>query len=70
MVMNIEAKDNEEEVMNFVASNVAQYKKIRVLQFVDSIPKSSSGKIMRRLIKDKMIETIKSCPKTTPRVLF
>lgn len=70
MVMNIEAKDNEEEVMNFVASNVAQYKKIRVLQFVDSIPKSSSGKIMRRLIKDKMIETIKSCPKTAPRVLF
>lgn len=71
MVMNKEAKDSEEEVMSFVASNVAHYKKIRVLQFVDSIPKSSSGKIMRRVIKDKMIQTIKtSCPTTTRKGAF
>ncbi|KAG5227937.1 Ca4CL [Salix suchowensis] len=38
----------------FVASNVAHYKKVRVVQFVDSIPKSPSGKIMRRLLKEKM----------------
>ncbi|OMO60521.1 AMP-dependent synthetase/ligase [Corchorus capsularis] len=40
------------------ASNVANYKKVRVLQFVETIPKSPSGKIMRRLLKDKMIENM------------
>ena len=44
--------------MDYVASNVAHYKKVRVLQFVDTIPKSPSGKIMRRLLKEKMIENM------------
>ncbi|KAM7269038.1 hypothetical protein ACFE04_024535 [Oxalis oulophora] len=52
------AKESEDEIMNYVAANVAHYKKVRVLQFVESIPKSPSGKIMRRLIKDEMINTI------------
>lgn len=38
----------EEEVIEFVASRVAPYKKVRRVEFVESIPKSSSGKIMRR----------------------
>ncbi|XP_065875663.1 4-coumarate--CoA ligase-like 1 [Euphorbia lathyris] len=59
VVINKKAKLSEEDVMNFVAKNVATYKKIRVVQFVDSIPKSPSGKIMRRLLKDKMIEKMK-----------
>ncbi|CAM8902616.1 unnamed protein product [Rhodiola kirilowii] len=46
------ATESEEEIMEYVASNVAHYKKIRVLHFVDSIPKSTSGKIMRRFLKD------------------
>ena len=37
-----------ESVMTFVAENVAPYKKVRRVEFVDAIPKSSSGKIMRR----------------------
>lgn len=69
MVMNKGAKQSEEEVMNFVASNVAQYKRVRVLQFVDTIPKSSSGKIMRRLIKDKMVQNMKACPGAVPKLL-
>ncbi|XP_028791684.1 4-coumarate--CoA ligase-like 9 [Neltuma alba] len=36
------------EVMDFVAKQVAPYKKIRRLSFVNSIPKSASGKILRR----------------------
>ncbi|KAL3525878.1 hypothetical protein ACH5RR_014250 [Cinchona calisaya] len=55
VVMSPEAKENEEDITNYVASNVAHYKKVRRLQFVDTIPKSPSGKIMRRLIKDKMV---------------
>ena len=32
----------EQEVMDFVAANVAPYKKVRVVQFLDVIPKSSA----------------------------
>ncbi|XP_041009902.1 4-coumarate--CoA ligase-like 1 [Juglans microcarpa x Juglans regia] len=60
VVMVQSAKESEEDIMNYVASNVAHYKKVRVVQFVDTIPKSPSGKIMRRLIKDKMIEEMRA----------
>ncbi|CAL1378330.1 unnamed protein product [Linum trigynum] len=53
-------KESEEDMVKFVASNVAHYKKVRVVQFVESIPKSPSGKIMRRLIKDQMLQRIRS----------
>ena len=41
---------NEAQIMEFVASRVAPYKKVRVVQFVEKIPKSPSGKILRRLL--------------------
>ena len=37
-----------EELMQFVAERVAPHKKIRLLEFVDAVPKSASGKILRR----------------------
>lgn len=58
VVMRKDAKESEEDIMKYVANNVAQYKKVRVLHFVDNIPKSPSGKIMRRLIKEKMLDNI------------
>lgn len=57
--MNPNAKESEDDIMDFVASNVATYKKVRVLHFVDGIPKSHSGKIMRRILKDKMLEKMR-----------
>jgi acyl-CoA synthetase (AMP-forming)/AMP-acid ligase II len=42
-----------EELMAFVAEQVASYKKVRRLEFIDAIPKSASGKILRRLLKDR-----------------
>jgi len=39
--------------MAWVAERVAPYKRIRVVEFVDEIPKSASGKIMRRLLRDR-----------------
>jgi acyl-coenzyme A synthetase/AMP-(fatty) acid ligase len=36
--------------MDFVAERVAPHKKIRKLEFIDKIPKSASGKILRRLL--------------------
>jgi acyl-CoA synthetase (AMP-forming)/AMP-acid ligase II len=42
-----------DEIMAWVAERVAPFKKIRRLEFVDAIPKSPSGKILRRLLRDK-----------------
>ncbi|KAK1269433.1 4-coumarate--CoA ligase-like 9 [Acorus gramineus] len=58
VVMGRGAEEREEEVMKFVASNVASYKRVRVLHFVDTIPKSPSGKIMRRLLRDNMMKRL------------
>ena len=35
-------------IQSFVAEQVAHYKKIRAIEFIGSIPKSASGKILRR----------------------
>ncbi len=40
-----------EEVMAFVADHVAPHKKIRQVAFVDSIPKSAAGKILRKNLR-------------------
>jgi len=39
-----------DEIMAFVAEQVAPHKKIRRLEIVDEIPKSASGKILRRIL--------------------
>ena len=36
--------------MAFVAERVAPHKKVRAVEFVDRIPKSPSGKILRRVL--------------------
>ncbi|MBL8859635.1 MAG: AMP-binding protein [Planctomycetes bacterium] len=41
-----------DEIMAFVAERVAPYKKLRLLSFVERIPKSPSGKILRRVLRD------------------
>ena len=38
--------------MRFVAGRVATYKQVRMVTFIDSIPKNPSGKILRRILKE------------------
>ena len=40
-------------LMSWVAQRVAPHKKIRQLEFIDQIPKSASGKILRRVLMDR-----------------
>jgi acyl-CoA synthetase (AMP-forming)/AMP-acid ligase II len=42
-----------EEIMAFVAERVAPHKRVRRLAIVDSIPKSASGKILRRMLVEQ-----------------
>ncbi len=40
-------------LLTFVAERVAPYKKVREVEFVDQIPKSPSGKILRRVLVER-----------------
>jgi acyl-CoA synthetase (AMP-forming)/AMP-acid ligase II len=42
-----------EVLMTFVAEQVAPHKRIRAIELVAEIPKSPSGKILRRLLRDR-----------------
>ena len=44
------------DVTNFVAGRVAAYKHIQNVTFVPEIPKSASGKILRRVLRDRLKE--------------
>jgi long-chain acyl-CoA synthetase len=37
-------------LMEFVGSRIAGYKKVREVEFVTTIPKTASGKILRRIL--------------------
>jgi acyl-CoA synthetase (AMP-forming)/AMP-acid ligase II len=42
-----------EAIMEFVATRVAPHKKVRRVEIVDQIPKSATGKILRRVLRDQ-----------------
>lgn len=48
VVRQPDASLTEAEVMEFVAGQVAPYKKVRKVEFIHEIPKSASGKILRK----------------------
>ncbi len=46
----------EEEILAFCRKNLAQYKIPRQIEFRDSLPKTTSGKILRRLLRQQLQE--------------
>ncbi|XP_031477922.1 4-coumarate--CoA ligase-like 5 isoform X1 [Nymphaea colorata] len=51
---------SETQVMGFIAKQVAPYKKVRRVAFVNSIPKTASGKILRRDLIQQALQSSKS----------
>ncbi|KAL7596373.1 hypothetical protein Lser_V15G29954 [Lactuca serriola] len=49
---------NESSIIDFVAKQVAPYKKVRKVMFMNVIPRSAAGKILRRQLKDKLYSRI------------
>ena len=43
-------RSTPEELMAWVAERVAPYKRIRAVRFVDAIPRTPAGKILRRVL--------------------
>jgi acyl-CoA synthetase (AMP-forming)/AMP-acid ligase II len=53
----------EKEIVDFVASKVANHKKLRGgVRFIEEIPKSAAGKILRRVLKEKYQQEEKKRP--------
>jgi acyl-CoA synthetase (AMP-forming)/AMP-acid ligase II len=48
----LKAPATADELMAYVGERVAPYKKVRRVDFIEAIPKSPSGKILRRLLRD------------------
>ncbi|HEX5166818.1 MAG TPA: AMP-binding protein [Thermomicrobiales bacterium] len=51
---------NATDLLEYVAAHVAPYKKIRLLDFVESVPKSASGKILRRMLIEQERERVRA----------
>jgi len=42
-----------EEIIEFCAQRVSPYKKVREVEFIDEIPKTAVGKVLRRILRDR-----------------
>lgn len=52
----LKAPATETELMDFVAERVAPFKKVRRVEFIDAIPKSSTGKLLRRVLVERELQ--------------
>ncbi|TMW58582.1 hypothetical protein Poli38472_010141 [Pythium oligandrum] len=46
-------KVTPEDIMEFVAERVAPYKKVREVEFIDAVPKTPTGKMLRRQLQER-----------------
>jgi len=54
MALLVLASDaSTDDILAYVHEQVAPYKKIRFIEVVEEIPKSPSGKILRRVLVDR-----------------
>jgi acyl-CoA synthetase (AMP-forming)/AMP-acid ligase II len=45
---------SEDDVMSYMAGKVAPHKKIRLVEFIEAVPKSAAGKILRKDLKTRV----------------
>ena len=54
VVLQADSRDQRaDELMAWVNNQLATYKQIREMEFIDSIPRNPSGKILRRVLKER-----------------
>lgn len=57
-----------DDVIDFVATSVAPYKRIRRVEFIDAIPKTAAGKILRKdlRLREKDVQVASAAPSESP----
>lgn len=53
-VIPTDSAPSEDEIKSFLGETLASYKQVHRVEFVEEIPKSASGKILRRLLRDQV----------------
>jgi len=46
----------EQELMKFVAEQLTNYKRPKIVEFRDELPKTPVGKILRRALRDEVVK--------------
>ncbi|WP_456398651.1 AMP-binding enzyme [Palaeococcus sp. (in: euryarchaeotes)] len=52
-------KVTEEELIEWVRERIAEYKRIREVEFIEEIPRSQAGKVLRRILKERELQRMK-----------
>jgi len=52
VVLRPDATATTDEITEFISGQVANYKRIKHIEVIETIPKSASGKILRRVLRD------------------
>ena len=53
VVKKQDANVTADELMEYVGARVATFKRVREVEFVDSVPKNPSGKLLRRVLVEQ-----------------
>ena len=53
VVLKPDHQATEDEVKEYVSSKVAHYKRLGAVKFIEAVPKTPSGKILRRVLRDQ-----------------
>ncbi len=46
-------KVSEEDIIEWVRERISGYKRVREVEFVEELPRTASGKLLRRLLREK-----------------
>jgi hypothetical protein len=66
IILKPEYKDKikEEEIIDWTKDNMASYKRPRIIEFRDALPKSAAGKILKRAVVEEEKERVRSNKQT------
>ncbi|MCL7034775.1 hypothetical protein MKW94_022967 [Papaver nudicaule] len=67
VVKKSQSSIDKTQVIDFISKQVAPYKKIRKVEFIDSIPRNAAGKILRRELVKLALSSSSSGSSTTPK---
>jgi len=57
VVLKNGVKVEAQEIIDFCKQNLASYKKPKTVEFWDSLPKSPTGKLLKRVVRDKFLQS-------------